>query len=82
MSLAYTEGIRRPELKQFWAINIHCEDCGRTKRMPAGEINRHVNNGVHTLMDLYLKMRCTVCSERGIGGGKNISLYPFKRGER
>lgn len=82
MSLAFTEGIRRPELAQFWAINIHCEDCGRTKRMPPREINQHIANGVHTLMALHNKMRCSACSERGIGGGKNISIYPYERGEK
>lgn len=81
MSLAWERGSGKPELSEFRAIGIHCEDCGRTKRMQPREIADHVTNGIHTLMALHNRLRCSVCSERGVGGGKNLSLYPIKRGE-
>lgn len=72
----------RPELAEFRAIGIECEDCGRTKRMQPRDIADRVADGVRTLMMLHNKLRCSVCSERGIGGGKNITLYPIQRSAR
>lgn len=80
MSLLAEEGPWRPELSILRAIDIRCDDCGRTKRMPPSEIRRHVANGVYSLVGLHDKLHCLVCRDRG-GLGKNVSLYPIKRGE-
>ena len=80
MSLWAEEGPWRPELSLFRAIDIRCDDCGRTKRMQPHEIRRHVDNGVYSLIGLHDKLHCSVCRARG-GLGKHISIYPIKRGE-
>jgi hypothetical protein len=81
MSLAFTEGIRGPELASFRAIDISCDDCGRTKRLQAPEIADIVGQGTHSLFGLHNRLHCALCRERG-GLGKNINLYPIKRGEQ
>jgi hypothetical protein len=80
MSLAFTEGIWRPELSLFRTIDIRCDDCGRGKRMQPAEIRAHVAKGVYSLVGLHDKLHCAVCRDRG-GLGKNVSVYPIKRGE-
>lgn len=80
MSLIFTEGIWRPELSLFRAIDIRCDDCGRSKRMQPSDIRSHIANGVYSLIGLHDKLHCTVCRDRG-GLGKNVSVYPIKRGE-
>lgn len=79
MSLAFTEKIWRPELSQFRAIDIRCDDCGRTKRLQAPDIREHIARGVHSLIGLHDKLHCSVCRSRG-GMGKNVSLFPIERG--
>lgn len=78
MSLAFTEGIRGPELARFRAIDISCDDCGRTKRLRAPEIAEIMGQGTHSLYGLHNRLRCALCHERG-GLGKNISLAPIAR---
>lgn len=80
MSLSFTEGIWRPELSAFRAIDIRCEDCGRTKRMQPAEIRHQIAGGTYNLVSLGNKLHCSVCRDRG-GLGKNVSVYPIKRGE-
>lgn len=78
MSLWAEEGPWRPELSLFRAIDIRCDDCGRAKRMPPHEIQRHIANGVRSLIGLHDKLHCMVCRHRG-GLGKNVSLIPVPR---
>ncbi|TCR63196.1 hypothetical protein [Bosea sp. BK604] len=79
MSLAFENGPWKPELALVRAIDIRCEDCGRTRRMQAPAIARHVSAGCHSLIGLHDKLYCAVCRERG-GLGKNLSLFPIDRG--
>lgn len=81
MSLAWGEGPREPELLAYSALDIECEECGRTKRMQAPQIAGHVRRGVHTLIGLHNKLYCSACRERGLPA-RNINLYPKLRGER
>lgn len=78
MSLAFTEGIRGSELAQYRAIDISCDDCGRTKRLRAAEIADIISQGTCSLFGLHNRLRCTLCYERG-GLGKNISLIPIAK---
>lgn len=80
MSLAWGEGPRRPELSSYSALDIECEECGRTKRMQSHEIAQHVARGVHTLIGLHNKLLCSACRERGLPA-RNINVYPKPRGE-
>lgn len=78
MSLAFTEGISRSELAEYRAIDMRCDDCGRTKRMQSGEIVGHARAGVRSLVALGNKLHCSLCRDRG-GLGRNISLFPIYR---
>lgn len=80
MSLAY-EKPDRVELATYWAIDIRCEDCGRTKRMQPGDIAAVVKGGTRSLIGLHNKLFCSVCRDRG-GQGRNINLYPIARSGR
>lgn len=80
MSLAWGEGPWRPELASYRAIDIRCDDCGRTKRLQVAEISRFIRAGTHSLIGLHDKLYCSVCRDRG-GLGKNIDLKPRPRSE-
>lgn len=62
------------------AVDIRCEDCGRTKRMQPREIAKHIHAGTKSMVGLGNKLHCSVCRDRG-GIGKNISLFAVQRGE-
>jgi hypothetical protein len=81
MSLDYGGGAKRPELAAYSAIDIECEECGRTKRMQSPAIGSVIRSGTHTLIGLHNKLHCSVCRSRG-GLGKNINLYPKERNKR
>lgn len=81
MSLAWGEEPWKPELSGFRAIDIRCEDCGRTKRMQPREIAGHIERGVYSLVGLHNRLHCSVCRDRG-GMGKNVSLIPIDRASR
>lgn len=80
MTLWAEEGPWRPELSLFRAIDIRCDDCGRTKRMQPREIRQQIGAGVYSLIGLHNRLHCSVCRSRG-GLGKNVSLLPIRRGE-
>lgn len=73
MSLAWIEG-REPRREPPTAVDIRCDDCGRSKRMPPSEVARHLGQG-RSLIALHNRLYCALCRERG-GLGKNISLIP------
>lgn len=77
MSLAWNEGPREPPAPP---VDIRCDDCGRTKRMPPSEVSRHLGHG-RSLIALHNRLYCALCRERG-GLGKNISLVPVTRRRR
>ncbi|MDE1438004.1 hypothetical protein, partial [Bacillus licheniformis] len=79
MSLMAEDGPWRPELSLFRAIDMRCEDCGRSKRMQPPEIRRHIADGIFSLVGLHAKLQCKVCRSRG-GMGKNVSLFPIEKG--
>ncbi|WP_126111921.1 MULTISPECIES: hypothetical protein [unclassified Bosea (in: a-proteobacteria)] len=78
MSLAWSERAGRSELASVWAIDIRCDDCGRTKRMQAPEIAGVVRQGTRSLIGLHNRLHCALCRERG-GLGRNISITPVSR---
>lgn len=39
-----------------------------------------IREGTRSLIGLHNRLHCSVCRERG-GLGKNLSLFPIKRGE-
>jgi len=79
MSLSGDRGFWKPELSGFRAIDIRCEDCGRTKRMQPREIAGHVASGTYSLVGLGNRLCCSVCRDRG-GLGRNVSVFPISRG--
>lgn len=78
MSLAYEREQKVPELAAVRAIDIRCEDCGRTKRMQAAAIAAQIRIGRRSIVGLHDKLYCALCRDRG-GLGKNISLFPIDR---
>jgi hypothetical protein len=79
MSLGYSGGDKQPELAAYRAIDIECEECGRTKRMQPPAIAAAVRGGTRTLIGLHNKLYCSACRDRGLQG-RNINLYPKERG--
>lgn len=78
MSLAYESRGQRSELASVWAVDIRCDDCGRTKRLQGRALSGLVANGTHSIVGLHNKLFCSVCRDRG-GLGKNVSLSPIVR---
>lgn len=78
MSLAYGGNEKRSELAGYRAIDIECEECGRTKRMQPPAIAAVVRGGTRTLIGLHNKLYCSACRDRGLQG-RNINLYPKER---
>lgn len=78
MSLAYERARREPELSGVRGVDIRCDDCGRTKRMPPGQVARHLRDGTQSLIGFHNRLYCSLCRDRG-GQGRNVSVIPVMR---
>ena len=63
------------ELRQARALDIVCEDCGRTRRFQRRDLLELDLEGFHSFHQLGSKLVCRHCRERK-GEGRNISLKP------
>ena len=67
------------ELSQVRALDLICEDCGRTRRLSRPRLLDLERQGLRTLHALGARLICAACRERG-GQGRNVSLRPQWRG--
>lgn len=68
-------GMAASELRQAKALDIVCEDCGRTRRFQRRDLLELDMEGFRTFPQLGSKLVCRHCKGRR-GAGKNISLKP------
>ena len=80
MSLAFSQLDRSAELASFSAVDIRCEDCGRTKRLQRRQLQDIVHSGTRSLIGLHNRLYCSACRGRG-GDGRNIDLQPVRRAQ-
>ena len=73
MAMEYGRAVS--ELRQARALDIVCEDCGRTRRFQRRDLLELDMEGFRTFPQLGSKLVCRHCRERQ-GRGKNISLKP------
>ena len=67
------------ELSLMRALDLVCEDCGRTRRLFRPRLLDFERQGFRTLHALGARLVCAACRERG-GQGRNVSLKPQWRG--
>jgi len=63
------------ELRQARALDIVCEDCGRTRRFQRRYLLELDMEGFHSFQQLAAKLVCRHCRERR-GEGHNVTLRP------
>lgn len=63
------------ELRQARALDIVCEDCGRTRRFHRRDLLELDLEGIRSFHQLGSKLVCKHCRERR-GEGRNVSLKP------
>jgi hypothetical protein len=76
MSLAWSDSkAPLPRLSQIAALNVRCDDCGRTSRL-----ERQALDGLpdYCLSELRKKLLCSHCREMG-ALGKNVAAMPILR---
>jgi hypothetical protein len=66
-------GWQRCELASVRAVDIQCEDCGRTRRFQRPALLDLERKGVRTFPQLASRLYCRHCAERN-GTGRNVSL--------
>ena len=75
--------VMRTEVDEFaglQAIGVHCENCGRRKRLGHRDVVSFSRDGVGTIERLGRRLVCTECTSRG-QGNRNISVIPYLRSE-
>lgn len=72
--VGYSQAVR--ELRQARALDIECEDCGRTRRFQRRDLLELDMEGIRTFQQLGSKLYCRHCRERR-GKGRNVSLKPL-----
>ena len=68
------------ELDLVWAVDVSCENCGRTRRLQRRTLASLRDRGYHTLAQLGSRLYCMACQERN-AGGRNVSVVPHWIGE-
>jgi hypothetical protein len=63
------------ELRQARALDVECEDCGRTRRFQRRDLLALDREGVRTFRHLGSRLTCRHCRDRS-GSGKNVTLKP------
>jgi hypothetical protein len=65
------------ELLTVRALDIACEDCGRTRRLQRQRLVQLDEGGIKSFHQLGNKLRCSACAERD-GKGRNIKIIEPK----
>ncbi|MET0744721.1 MAG: hypothetical protein ABWY78_15230 [Microvirga sp.] len=63
------------ELALAWAVDIHCENCGRTRRFSRRALATFQERGCRTFAHLGSRLYCLACQERD-AAARNVSLVP------
>jgi len=69
------------ELALAWAVDITCENCGRTRRFQRRALANLQDKGCRTLAQLGSRLYCLACEERD-AAARNVSLVPHWIGRR